>query len=281
MCAVTARVSLDPIPVGEEMVMGSADGQARLWGTAPRDWADVVEPLVRPLHDAIVRALTPLTGRSLLDVGCGTGLLVQLAASAGARVSGLDATEPLLAVARERVPQADLRVGDIEDLPYDDGTFDAVTAVNAVQYADQPHAAVREMARVTRRGGRVVIGVWGDPARCETEAVFAAVRTVAPVPPGTPGPLAVSAVGVVEELLAAAGLDGSTAVEVDCPFSYPDLATAWRGNRAGGPLSRAVEVAGEDAVRRAFEAAHAPHRRPDGSYRQENVFRYVVAGKRV
>jgi SAM-dependent methyltransferase len=263
------------------VIMGSAGVQAELWGTAPGDWAEIVEPLARPLHEAIVRGLAPLADRSLLDVGCGTGLLLRLAASAGARVSGLDATEPLLAVARYRVPHADLRVGDAEEVPYDDGTFDVVTAVNSVQYAARPQAAVREMARVARRGGRVAIGVWGDPARCDTESVFAAIRAVAPPPPGTPAPLAISAPGVVEELLTSADLDLRTAVEVPCPFVYPDLATAWRGNKAGGPLRRAIEAAGEAVVRRAFEQAHAPHRRPDGTYRQDNVFRYLIAVKPV
>ncbi len=175
--------------------MGSAGVQGVLWGAAPRDWAELCEPLTRPLYAGTVAVLAPLSGLALLDVGCGTGLALQLAAADVARVTGLDAAEPMLDVARERLPDADLRVGDIQELPFDDGTFDVVTAFNAVQYAADPPAGVAELARVTRPGGRVAIGVWGEPAWCETEAVFARLRALAPPPPGAAAPLAISAPG--------------------------------------------------------------------------------------
>lgn len=259
--------------------MGSATVQGKLWGTSPRDWAEVCEPLMLALHGAAVTALGPLHGLALADIGCGSGQALRLAAQAGARVTGVDAAAPMLDVVREQLPDADLRVGDIEELPFDDGTFDVVTAFNAIQYASDIPAAVRELARVTRPGGRVLIGVWGEPARCETEAVFEQIRKLAPPPPGTPAPLAVSAGDTVEQLLAHAGLRVSGAGEADCPFAYPDLATAWRGQSAAGPFRKAIEILGEDTAREAFFDAHEPYRQPDGSYRQENVFRYVIAGK--
>ncbi len=257
--------------------MGSAVTQGELWGHAPQDWAEVVEPLLQPLFAATLEALAPLEGKSLLDAGCGAGGALRLARDAGARVSGLDASAPLLDVARSRVPDADLRVGDIEDLPYDDGAFDIVTAFNAVQYAADPKAAVGELARVVRPGGQVAIGVWGDPSRCETEVLFDALRRLAPPPPDAPAPLAVSAPGVVEELLASAGLDVTGSAEVEVPFIYPDLPTGWRGQSATGPLRRVIDLVGEGAVLTAFEDVHRPYRQPDGSYRQNNVFRHVLA----
>ncbi len=260
-----------------ETIMGSAEVQGALWGTNPRRWAEYGESLMRPLHEATIAALAPLHGLTLLDAGCGTGYALQLAAKAGARVSALDASGPLLEVVRERIPDADVRVGDLEALPYDDATFDVVTAFNSVQYASAPAAAVAELARVTRPGGRVAIGVWGEPSRCQTESAFAAVRAVAPPPPGAPTPLAISHPGVVEDLLATAGLAVSGAGEVDCPFVYPDLDSTWLGHGAGGPFVRAVQVAGEEAVKKAFFAAHEQYRQPDGSVRQDNVFRYVIA----
>jgi SAM-dependent methyltransferase len=257
--------------------MGSADVQARLWGAAPRDWAEVCEPLTRPLHEATLAALAPLSGLALLDVGCGTGLVVRLATEQGARATGVDVAEPMLAVARELVPGADLRVGDIEALPFDDATFDVVTAFNAVQYAADPRAGVAELARVVRPGGPVAIGVWGDPARCDTDVLFQRIRALAPPPQGAHAPLAISTPGVVEGLLADAGLAEVASGEVSCPFVYPDLATGWRGQASIGPLRRAIAIAGAEAVRAVFDDALEPHRQPDGSYRQDNVFRYVIA----
>ena len=95
--------------------MGSATVQGQLWGTRPRDWTEVIEPLLRPIHLATMAALAPLSGLSLLDAGCGTGLALQLAVERGARASGLDASAALLDVARGRLPDADLRVGDPSD----------------------------------------------------------------------------------------------------------------------------------------------------------------------
>jgi SAM-dependent methyltransferase len=259
--------------------MGSAAAQSTLWGAAVRAWAQICEPWSRPLYLATFAALAPLPDLTLLDAGCGSGLALRLAADQGARVTGMDATEPMLVLARERLPDADLRVGDIQDLPFDDAAFDAVTAFNAVQYAADPQQAAMEMARVTRPGGQVAIGVWGDPARCETEAIFQQVRKVAPPPPGAATPLAISTAGVVEELLVNAGLVLTTSGEVDCPFSYPDLETGWRGQSSIGPFRSAIETAGEDTVRKAFIAAAQQFRQPDGTYRQDNVFRYVLARK--
>ncbi len=259
--------------------MGSAAVQGQLWGTAPQDWADIMEPLMYPLHLAAVQALSPLSGLSVLDAGCGSGGMLRLVAGHGARVSGLDASAALLDVARGHLPEADLRTGDIGELPYDDASFDVVTAFNSIQYAADAKTAVAELARVTRAGGRVGIGTWGEPERCQTEVLFARLRQLAPPPPGAAAPLAVSAPGVVEDLLAAAGLEPCAAGEADCPFSYPELDTGWRGQAAAGPVQRVIQVAGADATRAAFDQAHAPYRQPDGSYRQQNVFRYVIARK--
>jgi SAM-dependent methyltransferase len=159
--------------------MGSAEVQGELWGRHPQTWAKFQESQMRPLYDTTLDALEPLAGRALLDAGCGAGLALRLAADRGAAVSGLDASAPLLEVARERSPEASLRTGDIQALPYDDAGFDVVTSFNAIQYAADPAAAVAQLARVCRAGGQVAIGVWGDPGRCHTEALFARLRPLA------------------------------------------------------------------------------------------------------
>jgi 2-polyprenyl-3-methyl-5-hydroxy-6-metoxy-1,4-benzoquinol methylase len=84
--------------------MGSATIQGQLCGTSPHDWAEVIEPMLRPIHLATAKALSPLSGLRMLDAGCGTGLALQLAAERGAQVSGLDASAALLDMARGRLP---------------------------------------------------------------------------------------------------------------------------------------------------------------------------------
>ena len=92
----------------------------------------------------------------MLDVGCGTGVFLRLCADRGADVSGLDASEGLLEVARERVPEADLRLGDLQTLPYADDAFDLVTGFTSFFFADDMVAALREAGRVARPGAPIV-----------------------------------------------------------------------------------------------------------------------------
>lgn len=76
-----------------------------------------------------------------------------LSASLGATVAGLDASEALLEIARERTPGGDFRRGDLEALPFEDDSFDLVTGFNSFQYAGNAAQALREAGRVTRPGG--------------------------------------------------------------------------------------------------------------------------------
>jgi SAM-dependent methyltransferase len=221
-----------------------------------------------PVFDALLDALEPLSGRRLLDAGCGAGLVARKAAERGAAVTGLDASDGLLDVARERVPDGDFSTGDIDALPYKDDNFDAVTAFNSIQYTPDPAATVAELARVCRTGGTVGIGIWGDPARCETDALFGRLRSLAPPPPGTPAPLACSDPGVVEGLLEKAGLTVYGGAEV-----------AWTAHTSAGPLQKVIDMAGAEQVRAVIDAVLEADRKPDGALRQDNVFRYVLARK--
>lgn len=134
-----------------------------LWDRHARDRACLQEHRHLPLHWAVLGALGPLTGVRLLDVGCGVGLLLREAAERGAWVAGVDAAPERLEIARWALVDADLRVGDLAAIPYDNGRFDAATACNVLQYADDHGAALAEIIRVVRPGGKIAIGHWGDP----------------------------------------------------------------------------------------------------------------------
>jgi SAM-dependent methyltransferase len=266
-------------PATKEETMGTAQAQAQLWGRHPQAWSQMMEQQVRPLYRAALDALAPLDGMSLLDAGCGSGQAIADAASRGATVTGVDATPELLDIARQRTPTADLRAGDIEQLPFGDASFDVVTAFNSIQYAADPAAAISELARVCRPGGQVAIGIWGDPQRCETEGLFQRLRSLAPPPPGTPAPLGCSDAGVVEDLLTKAGLSVRDGADVPIGITFGSLDQAWEAHRSAGPLQKVIDAVGEGSVREVIDAVLTADRKPDGQYRQDNVMRYVLAAK--
>lgn len=258
--------------------MGTAQMQGALWGAAAEDWSTIVEPLSTPLFEAVLDAASVGAGTRLLDAGCGSGLALQIAAARGARVAGLDASVALLDVARRRVPEGDLREGELEDLPFDGSTFGAITAFNSVQYAADPVAALTELARVATLGAPVAVVTWASPEKCETREVLAALGALLPPPPpGAGGPFALSEPGALEDLVASAGLTPKHVDEVPVAFVLPDLETAVRGHLSSGPARRAIDVAGLAAVEESIREALASSVRPDGTSQHDNAFRYVVA----
>ena len=257
--------------------MGSAARQGALWGAAARDWADLTEGVQAPFYEAAFDAINVDSGTLLLDVGCGAGLALQLAAGRGAVVTGLDAAEGLLEVARERLPEADLRQGDIEELPYEDDTFDAVTAFNSVQYATDPTGALREIKRVAKPGAPVAIATWGNPELCEMRLVLGAIGSLLPPPPpGAGGPFALAAPGALEALVEGAGLTAQKVIEVPTPYEFADIETAVRGQLSSGPARAAIEHTSRDAVSAALTEALTPVVRADGTIRLDNVFKVVI-----
>ena len=223
--------------------MGSAEVQGKLWGPGARDWAELNEPCCTPFYEAVFDAIAVGPGMVMLDAGCGGGYALQLAAKRGATVTGFDACGPLLGIASERVPGADIRQGDLESLPFADDAFDVITAFNSVQYAADPAAALRELRRVAKPGAPVGIVTWGAPERCESRVILAAIGGLLPrPPPGAEGPFALSVPGRLEQLAKAAGLAPERAGDVATPFIYPDLDTGVRtqlsSGRPGWPSGR-------------------------------------------
>jgi SAM-dependent methyltransferase len=233
---------------------------------------------VRPLYESALDAIGARGGMRLLDVGCGAGRALAMAAERGAEPVGLDATPGLLAIARDRLPQTDIREGDMEELPWEDGSFDAVTGFNSFQFAGDPVRALSEARRVVRPGAPVVMATWGQPQACEAAGYLRVVGALMPPPPpGAEGPFSLSEPGALEAVMSRAGLEAGHAEEVEAPFAYPDMETALRGLLSAGPVVAALNHAGEQRVRDAVAGSLADHRDAEGGVRLRNVFRYVVA----
>jgi SAM-dependent methyltransferase len=257
----------------------AAHVQRRLWGTDPRAWAELAEAHNQPLFEAVLDAAGAGPGTRLLDVGCGSGLTLVLAAGRGAIPAGLDISPGLLRIARDRLPDADLREGDMEHLPFGDGTFDAVTGVNAFQFAGNPQKALHEAARVTRPGGRVVASLFAAPERSQGTVVHEAMNAL--VPPDQAAdhaPYSLSAPGHLEAALANAGLDLAAHGEVVCHWRYQTMDDAVKALLCSAGGARAVEAAGQDAVRDVLQRALAQFQDPrTGVVTLANTFRWVAA----
>jgi SAM-dependent methyltransferase len=256
--------------------MGSSKTQSELWGAAAERWAAEQEPTCRPLWLDVLAALDVGPGMHLLDAGCGAGAGSVDAAALGCSVTGADASAPLIEIAQRRLPGGRFDVCDLEALPYDDESFDRAMAINAVFYCENQAAAMRELHRVTRRGGLVGVTAWGPPAECEMGAIFRATASVVPpLPPGSTGPV-LSEPGALENSLSEAGLTPYASGRSQCPFEYDNVAAAWSAQSSSGPVQKAIRIAGEEVVEQAFRKAAAHYVQPTGRVVFQNVFLWSV-----
>jgi SAM-dependent methyltransferase len=258
-------------------VSGSAERWGSLWGARPADWA-LSEDQQSPTYEEALRRVDLKPGQLVLDIGCGVGAFLRLAADRGARAFGLDASEALLELARQRVPDADLRLGDMESLPYEDDTFDLVTGFNSFFFADHIVGALREAGRVAKPGALVVIQVWGSHERNDLEAMKEIVRPFMPRRPrDAPPEPDYSQPGVLEEIATQAGLAPESTFDATWAYEYPDADTLRRALVAPAGIAVLVGPDREEEVRNAIVAGLATHRTPDGGYRLQNEFHYLIA----
>src|SRR5215471_4557431 len=124
----------------------------------------LVEPLFRPFAEQLLERARPTANDSVLDVACGTGIVARLARKrlgSAAKVVGVDVSGPMLAVARGIDATIDWRDGNAIALPVAaDEQFSIVTCHQGLQFVPDKAAAVREMRRVLRTGGRAVVATW-------------------------------------------------------------------------------------------------------------------------
>jgi SAM-dependent methyltransferase len=214
----------------------------------------------------------------VLDIGCGAGTFLRLVAERGGRPAGLDASDALVAFARERLPDADLRVGEMEDLPWEDASFDLVTGFNSFFFADDMVAALREAGRVAKPGAPVVIQVWGAHERCDLEAMKQVARPfLPPRPADAPPDPDLSAPGALRGLASTAKLTPDEEFDVMWTLEYPDSATLERSLVAVAGLAEIVGPEREPELKRAISDGLARFRRPDGSYALSNEFHFLIA----
>jgi SAM-dependent methyltransferase len=149
-------------------------------------------------------------GQRVLDVACGTGVVAITAARLGARATGLDLTPELLETARQNAKTAAVEIdwheGDVEQLPFEAGTFDAVVSQFGHMFAPRPEVAIGEMLRVLKPGGTIAFSTW--PPELFMGRLFALIgRNMPPPPPGVAPPPQWGDPSIVRERLGTAVRD--------------------------------------------------------------------------
>ena len=256
--------------------MTTAEKQGELWGARAEDWAFKTEPASIPFWQAILDSAQVGKGTRLLDIGCGGGGLTVLAAERGAMVQGFDASQALLDIAQKRVPDGKFTLGDCQQLPFDDGSFDVVTACNCIQFADDQRLAVMEAKRVLKPGGKFVIGMWCEMDRTDMRFIFQAVGMVAPPAQEENHPPTLSIRENLIALIRSGGLHVLKEAEVETPFIYESVEDAWIAFRSAGVIIAITRSIGEEKLKAAVLPVIEKFEQPDGKVRLANCFRYLV-----
>jgi uncharacterized peroxidase-related enzyme len=220
------------------------------WGRRAVDFSTLSEPANCREYVALHHRLGVSAGDRLLDIACGAGLAVELATVRGALCAGIDASERLIAVARDRNPDGDLRVGDMHALPWDDGAFDVVTSFRGIWGTTTE--AIAEVRRVLVPGGRVGLTVWGHIKASPGAWALAPFSLAAP--PKVENQAAMVALGrpgAGEAVLQDAGFTDVERIDIPFVFEFADPELYARALASTGPAFEAMEAVGEAAFLRA------------------------------
>jgi ubiquinone/menaquinone biosynthesis C-methylase UbiE len=193
-------------------------------------------------------------GQRVLDVGCGPGALTtELVRRLGAaNVAAVDPSEPFVAAARERHPGVDVHQASAEQLPFDDDAFGAALAQLVVHFMADPIAGLREMARVTRRGGVVAACVWDFGSGGSPLSLFwQAAQELDPTARGE-AVLAGAAEGHLAELFDEAGLHDIAASTLETEVEHPSFDEWWEPFTLGVGPAGAHVAALDEACREAL-----------------------------
>jgi SAM-dependent methyltransferase len=214
-----------------------------MWGSG--NYAAVADK-ISAVGEHVVEATAVAPGMEVLDVACGSGNATIPAARAGARVTGVDFSADLLAIARERAADAMVEIdwveADVEQLPFEDASFERVLSTFGHMFASDHERTAAEMKRVCREGG--VIGVCCWTPEGAIGRMFGMVAQLLPPPPGGASPLLWGTEQHVRELLGEDAMFERREVEWRDPSvdSYADFML-----KSFGPLLNAQETLGERA----------------------------------
>ena len=215
------------------------------WGRRAAEFATLSEPANAREYVALHHRLGITDGDRLLDLACGSGLALELATLRGASVAGIDASDRLIAVAQDRLPGGDLRVGDMHALPWEDHSFDVVTSFRGI-WGTTPEA-LAEARRVLVPGGRLGFTVWGHIKTSPGAWALSPFRLASqPKVENQANMVALGRPGAGEELLSRYGFEDVSRMTVPFAWEFADPESYARALASTGPAYEAIQSVGEE-----------------------------------
>jgi SAM-dependent methyltransferase len=239
---------------------------ARTWNAGGEAYDHISRQIAAAIEHTVDR-LDPRPGESVLDVATGTGWAARSIAERGARVTGIDFSESVVATARElsRGGEMTFEVADAERLPYPDGHFDAVLSTFGVMFCARPERAASELARVCKPAARLALATWSP--RGSVRELFELINSYKPVAPSAAGSRPASPFdwGHTGRLIELLGEDFDLGFEEGTTYYRArDGAAAFDAFASGfGPIVSLLDELDEEAAesfRREFELYHERHR---------------------
>jgi ubiquinone/menaquinone biosynthesis C-methylase UbiE len=229
--------------------------QSRQIDTAPAEVYEryLVPAMFRPWAKDLIDLAAPQPGESVLDLACGTGIVARLAAervTSSGYVAGLDIDPAMLAVAASRHPSIVWRESRAENIPFDDHSFDLVLCQQGLQFFPDRPAALKEMRRVLRPKGRLVVSVWRSVEHCPGHHALAqAMARHVNQSSGNLPQFSLADAGELRDLVTAAGFDDlalHSAVKIS-RYPSPERFVEWLMTGASIVTRRALAQIADEA----------------------------------
>jgi SAM-dependent methyltransferase len=249
--------------------------QAKIWnGAAGNAWAesqDVIDEVFRPFEEMLVAAATARGARRVLDVGCGCGgTTLAMARALGAECTGVDVSEPMLAVARERAVRDGLAVdfvcADAQTYAFDDASFDMIVSRFGVMFFADFVEAFANLRRAAAPGAELRFLAFRSAG--ENPFMTTAERAAAPLlpllpprRPDAPGQFALASGERIDAILRASGWAEIEIepVDVACTFAEKDLESYFTKLGPLGLVLREADEVNRQRIVEVVRAAFAPY----------------------